>query len=247
MRGHSVNTSRMSSKTTESRLKQQYGWSIGMYLPLVPWVGNLMIKWRLSANAVSLLSFVAFGIGLVVYLQEFEGFVFRMAVVLLFAIGTLLDVVDGYVARVTATGGRGGAVLDAVLDVIRYNLFFGAVFILRDPNGVAAFAILLYAILVNISFARTVWRAFKGRPRQQLANGEAGRFLPKWYREFCLRHRLLYNPFNLEDQLNLGLFVIGVLFQIEIAVVACCLVARVCETILIAIASIRSFSELTSG
>lgn len=226
--------------------KAQYGWSIALYRPIIPWLSQILMKCGFSANGVSWLSFFATCVGLVFYLGAGDTLLFRLTVVLWFALATALDVADGYVARLTHSAGRFGATLDAVLDLFRYNLFFIAVLIKHMPSLIWCGVVAVYAGLATLSLGRTAWRAYTGRARETLANEQWAVLLPKRYREFCLSRGLLYNPLNFEDQLNLVIFIAGVASGQELLAILVCLIARIFEVFIAAFRAAKKWKLLGS-
>jgi phosphatidylglycerophosphate synthase len=223
-------------------LKPQYGWSVAALLPITPAVSRFFVTRGVSANAVSWLSFVVFLAGLVIYLTWPDYFAARLVAVVCFIVGTLLDVVDGYVARATKSTGLSGAYLDAGIDIARYNVFLLAVYIVA-VNKMADLAVLLvYTLLLNVAFFRLFRQIGAGANRRQ-GNAELGRWLPVQYREFCINRRLLFNPLNLEDQLVLYLFVIGVMFGREVEMLWFCLSVRLIEIAMLFIARMMRTSH----
>lgn len=215
------------SKATTA-LKPQYGWVVAASLPATPPVGRLFIRMRVSANAVSLLSFVAFIPGLALYLWGSGSLWERLTIVACFALATLLDVVDGYVARETGTQSVFGAVLDAVVDMGKYGLYFVACILRHDLSPAWMAIIVLYAALVELTLIRVIWRAIRSKGKRAVVNAALGGILPQTYMAFCLRNKLLYNPLNLEDQMNFFILV-GILLKIEPEIIAFCLLARSLE------------------
>lgn len=220
-------TSEASNPT--AALKPQYGWVVAVCLWPTPLVGRLFIKLRVSANAVSVLSFLAFLPGLILYMWGGGQWWERLAIVASFALATLLDVVDGYVARETRTQSAFGAVLDAIVDMAKYGLYFTACILRHDLTPAWIAIVALYAFLVELTLLRVIWRAVTSKRKHAVVNEALGDVLPKSYMAFCLRHKLLYNPLNLEDQLNFFIMVVGILLVIEPEVIAFCLVARTLE------------------
>jgi phosphatidylglycerophosphate synthase len=221
-----------------SSLKPQYGWSVSAMLPFVPATGDFFLRYKVSANTVSWLSLVVFLVGLAGYALYPGSLAVRVMAVLCFAGGTLLDVVDGYVARKSGSSGKFGAYLDAGIDIFRYNLFLLVLLLVRLDGLANLVAVALYAVLLNISFYR-VFRNIRLSQKSAPANLALGGVLPKWYRDFCLDKRLLYNPFNLEDQLLLYLFSIGVLFGVEGPALWFCLAARMAEVGVVILTRLR--------
>ena len=86
--------------------------------PLVPW----FIRWKISANAVTLLSLL-FGLaGAFLFLGGSNSFMVLGAVGFLLA--NVLDECDGKVARQTGTSSRLGALLDTLADFFVHTAFF---------------------------------------------------------------------------------------------------------------------------
>lgn len=214
-----------------SSFKPQYGWSIVAYLPLTPRVGDIALKYQISADMVSLLSLLVFWAGLLVFAAAPDSASFRLIAVLCFAAGTLLDVVDGYVARKSGSAGPRGAIVDAAIDLIRYNSLFAFVALTEERLWVSA-AIVAYAAFVSIALVNTIRSALSGQVKRKAANEALGRILPAAYVAFCLRNRLLFNPLNLEDQLNVAVLTVGVLFGCVAEAILLCLVVRLGEAAL---------------
>lgn len=211
-----------------SGFKSQYGWSVRLTLPVVPFLANKFFSWGVSANSVSWLSLVVFCVGLFFYFLSGDDYLFRFLAVLFFCFGTLLDVVDGFVARLSNSSGRAGAALDAGIDILRYNLFFAAVYFVAMPAGFVFYALIAYLVVVNLSFVKLFCNIIAGVPNRAV-NSALESILPRGYLDFCKRNRLLYNPINLEDQLLLYIFVVGVLFSIELQMIVLCLIFRLAE------------------
>lgn len=207
--------------------KPQYGWSVSLLLPITPTVANFFYRHHISANTVSWLSLAVFCVGLFFYIAC-DSVYCRVAAVLLFTLGTLLDVVDGYVARLNFAKGNYGAYLDAGIDILRYNLFFIAVVYVNSLALIEILVVSLYVFLLNISFMKLFININRGRSNK-FTNTLYEKHLPAHYKNFCLRYKLLHNPFNLEDQLLFFIFVIGVLFGWEVYVIGFCLIIRVME------------------
>jgi phosphatidylglycerophosphate synthase len=218
----------VSTSSEISNFKPQYGWSVVALHPVTPPLARLFVRAGLSANAVSIASLLVFLPGLALYAIAHDSLIARIIVVVLFIISTLLDVVDGYVARLSGTAGKFGAYLDAGIDLFRYNVFFLTLFLLKVEASFEIAVLLLYVTLLNVSFMRLFIGIRVGR-REQSVNKSLERVLPKSYRDFCLQYKLLYNPLNLEDQLLFLIFIVGVLLQIEMQMLMIGLAVRLME------------------
>lgn len=208
--------------------KAQYGWSVRFLLPITPPGARFFHRHGISANAVSVLSLVAFVLGLPFYVLGHDQFSARAFASFCFIAGTYLDVVDGYVARLSGAAGNGGAYVDAGIDVVRYNLFLASMYyVVPMPTGAVA-ALVVYGLLLNLSFVRLLRNIGKG-PKIQQTNQVLEKVLPQRYKEFCWRWQLLYSPINLEDQLLFFLFVVAILFKLELAMIYCCTAVRLIE------------------
>jgi phosphatidylglycerophosphate synthase len=220
--------------------KGQYGWSIAFYLPFIPTATRAAIALNLSPNSISMLSFLFTSIALPLFVFTDRSIPIRILITLLLALGTFLDVLDGYVARANGNAGRFGAMLDAGLDLVRYNLFFFAVYIAAKLTPFQSASLLIYSLLVSASLFRTFRRALSVKPKDMLASHAIESFLPSKYRAFCLSHRFLYNPLNIEDQLNLYIFGIAILFDIPGPMILLCLAARLSEIIFTLVCQLTS-------
>jgi phosphatidylglycerophosphate synthase len=203
------------SKSSEGVLKAQYGWTVSFLLPFTPYFARLAVEYRVSANQVSWSSLVVFMVGLFFYFFYNDFLLFRILAVFLFCVGTFLDVLDGAVARLSKTRSKYGANLDSGIDLFRYNIFFLSVFALFSLSVLDFFVLFLYVVLLNYSFIVLFVDRYNDI-EHKTTNSDFGGMLPRWYRDFCTRYRLLYNPFNLEDQLLFLFFIVGVLFQVEV-------------------------------
>jgi phosphatidylglycerophosphate synthase len=104
--------------------KQDSLWTRWVLRPLSIPVSALALRFSLSANAVSYIS-ALFSIGGGVLLS-LPGFVFPLWGALLLNIFSVLDCVDGNIARVTKTAGPWGGWADAVMGFVAYTaVFFG--------------------------------------------------------------------------------------------------------------------------
>lgn len=220
--------------SSNDSLKPQYGWTVSLFLPFTPATAKFVSKYSITANQISWASLVVFILGLIPYILGQHDIGLRLTAAFLFTLGTFFDVLDGAVARYTKTASKYGALLDSVIDLIRYNLFFATMYFLISPQGITLLALALYAFLLNYSFI-TYYRSLfskKGR-RQPNTKGIYDQFLPLRYKQFCLKHSLLFNPMNIEDQLLFMFFIIGVVFQVEPVILYICLFFRLIDVVLI--------------
>lgn len=220
--------------TTEKNdgLKPQYGWTVKLFLPVTPFFARLCVRLGVTANQVSWSSLFVFLIGLFFYVQYNDSLFFRCIAVVFFVLGTFLDVLDGAVARHSGTSSRYGALLDTVIDLVRYDLFFLAVYYLFNFNPLDTLVLSLYLLLLNYSFLSFIRQLYKGN-NESTNRCLYDNFLPLRYKNFCLKHKILYNPLNLEDQLLFLFFVVGVIFQVEIIVLYIATAARLFDAFLI--------------
>ena len=212
----------------KSSFKVQYGWSVAALLPITPIVANFFHKRHFSADFVSVLSLVVFLPGLWIYYYYGDYRIARLITVFLFAVGTLLDIVDGYLARISGSGSLLGAYLDAGIDLIRYNLFFFVLWLLEINTRFDSIIFICYVGLLNASFVK-LYFSIRGQKPKAEVNTALNGLLPRWYSKFCLRNKLLFNPFSLEDQLLLYLFTLGILLHIELPMLIFCTSIRVLE------------------
>lgn len=223
----------MSSFNKEA-LKPQYGWIVSMCLPFIPSSAKFVSKRGLTANQVSWISLLIFSVGLGFYFFGRNDLIYRLIASIFFTLGTFFDVLDGAVARYTKTSSKYGSLTDAVIDLIRYNLFFACLYIVLDFDTTALLALFIYVLLINYSFISFILSLFSEAGRRPAkTSGLYDDFLPKNYKDFCLRNRLLYNPMNIEDQLVFMFFIVGVVFQIEIIILYICLFFRMIDVLLI--------------
>lgn len=215
-----------------SAFKKQYGWSVRLLLPFTPWIATRFVNAGISAAQVSWLSLGVFLVGIFFYWLPQGGFASKVIAVAMFCCGTLLDVVDGYVARLSGTTGKKGAYLDACIDLIRYNLFLLAVYLWTDTDEYWTGIIFIYAAMVNLSFIK-LFISIGAELDNKLSNSSLELILPRTYTNFCVKNKILFNPFNLEDQLLFFIFVVGVLFGVEIYMMGFCLGMRALEVVMI--------------
>lgn len=215
-------------------LKPQYGWTVSLFLPFTPKAAEVTANRGFTANQVSWVSLFVFIIGLAFYIYGRDEFIYRLLASAFFALGTFFDVLDGAVARYTETSSKYGSLLDSTIDLIRYNLFFASLLYLLDFNTYSILAFTVYVLLLNYSFITFIASVFsKTGRRDAKTHGLYDEFIPPKYKYFCLKHKLLFNPFNIEDQLLFMFFILGVVFQIEILVLYICLFFRMIDVILI--------------
>ena len=220
------------NKENDKMLKPQYGWVVSFFLPFTPWFAKFSVTHGVTANQVSWSSLAVFMVGLFFYFFHNDIFWFRFLATFLFCVGTFLDVLDGAVARLSKTQSKYGANLDAGIDLFRYNIFFMCVLFLFHFSTLDLVVLVAYVSLLNYSFIAS----FVGRHRSVAhitTNSDFEKFLPERYKKFCVKNRLLYNPFNLEDQLLFMFFVLGVLFQAEIVMLYVALFFRIINVIMV--------------
>lgn len=216
----------------EVSLKPQYGWTVSLFLPFTPYFAKKFVERGISANFTSWLSLFVFLIGLYFYVFYNEYIWARVIAVVFFMAGTFFDVLDGAVARLSATTSKFGSALDTVIDLIRYDLFFASLFFIYSPSTLDILFLLFYLLLLNYSFVSFLIKLKNDTPIQKTSSLYEP-FLPDWYKSFCLKYRFLYNPLNLEDQLLFLFFVLGVLFKIELVVIYIAVFARLFDVYLV--------------
>lgn len=209
-------------------LKPQYGWTVSVFLPIIPFFAKKFTKHGISANFVSWLSLIVFFIGLIPFYFFHDFILVRLFSVFCFILGTFLDVLDGAVARYQNKSSKFGSFLDTVIDLIRYDFYFLVIYFLYDFTKIDILALFLYVFLLNFSFINFLLKLFKNKKITKSVDFWE-RVIPKAYKEFCLKYKLLYNPFNLEDQLLFFFFIIGSLFKIELIILYIAVITRCLE------------------
>ncbi len=127
-----------------------------VFRPLVQWVSRVFIRFHLSPNSISVLSF------LVLCLASFLLFFFNLYILygLLVFFGGLLDGVDGEVARRTgctsATGGYLDSFLDRLADIVALLPFLSIPnpFPILGPSWIWVFLAITGCILVSYTRSR---------------------------------------------------------------------------------------------
>lgn len=134
----------------------------GVFQPFFNGLARGLIKLKLSPNTISL---AAFGIGLLASLSIVFGQLV-LAVILLWLSG-LLDVLDGSVARLTATSSPLGAYLDLIFDRMVESAVILACFFLL-PQYALAYLLFFVAVLFNFTTFIVAGALFKNNSAKSM-------------------------------------------------------------------------------
>ncbi|MBU4540979.1 MAG: CDP-alcohol phosphatidyltransferase family protein [Firmicutes bacterium] len=134
----------------------------GVFQPLFNGLARGLIKLKLSSNTISL---AAFGVGLGASLSIAMGHLVP-ALILLWLSG-LLDVLDGSVARLTATASPLGAYLDLIFDRMVESAVILACFFLL-PQYALAYLLFFVAVLFNFTTFIVAGALFKNNSSKSM-------------------------------------------------------------------------------
>jgi len=131
-----------------------------VHYPIARWLVRYLVHTRLTANQVTLVQpFIAACAG---FLLCFEEPAYRVAAVLLFGFRSLLDCVDGTLARAKKTASANGHAMDAFCDWLSATFFYAGIYLhlkLYPPEGIWSSA-LPVGLVVAMSLLNGALRSF---------------------------------------------------------------------------------------
>jgi phosphatidylglycerophosphate synthase len=196
-------------------LKANEDWWSVLFVDLLAIPGTIVLdklsKYvkRITPNGISLVSFIVFYLGVaLLFVRPNDNAYFTLC----FFLSSVLDCMDGKLARLRGEGSQFGGIVDQFFDMLKHSLglmLVGLALSVKLDSPYLLIIMLPHALWLGVGHINFITRTVQGCPEEEVSNEN---HKTKW-QLFCYKRGLTYNIYNQAVIIYVVILLIGINLQ----------------------------------